>query len=165
MAEIKKIYRQTMNPSRFIGKRYTTKVCVDFGETWLEWIEKEWFDQLAALARGRMKEVYEDGDAFIALMREKDGCLEYWIGYFMPPDIVAPEGYQSMDFPKCELGTAWVYGMGDDVLMKEDLSWKSMISEGYKLNDEWCIERYVCPRFTTPDEKGNVILDMCFFIE
>lgn len=25
--------------------------------------------------------------------------------------------------------------------------------------DDWCFERYNCPRFTTPDENGNVILD------
>lgn len=25
--------------------------------------------------------------------------------------------------------------------------------------DDWCFERYNCPRFTTPDADGNVILD------
>ncbi len=29
----------------------------------------------------------------------------------------------------------------------------------------WFFERYQCPRFTTPDEKGNVILDMCYFVK
>jgi hypothetical protein len=24
---------------------------------------------------------------------------------------------------------------------------------------------YGCPRFTTPDEKGNIILDMCFYVK
>ena len=24
---------------------------------------------------------------------------------------------------------------------------------------DWCFERYNCPRFTSPDEAGNVILD------
>ena len=25
--------------------------------------------------------------------------------------------------------------------------------------DDWCFERYNCPRYTTPDGEGNVILD------
>ncbi len=29
----------------------------------------------------------------------------------------------------------------------------------------WCMERYTCPRFTSPDEEGRVTLDICFFIE
>ena len=29
----------------------------------------------------------------------------------------------------------------------------------------WFFERYQCPRFTTPDEFGNVILDTCYFIK
>ena len=28
-----------------------------------------------------------------------------------------------------------------------------------RFEDNWCFERYQCPRFTAPDENGNVILD------
>ncbi len=28
----------------------------------------------------------------------------------------------------------------------------------------WFFERYGCPRFTAPDEKGNIILDICYFL-
>ncbi|MBE6551537.1 MAG: hypothetical protein E7665_05310 [Ruminococcaceae bacterium] len=28
-----------------------------------------------------------------------------------------------------------------------------------RYEDHWCFERYQCPRFTSPDENGNVILD------
>lgn len=31
--------------------------------------------------------------------------------------------------------------------------------------DDWCFERYNCPRFTMPDENGNVILDYGISIE
>lgn len=31
--------------------------------------------------------------------------------------------------------------------------------------DDWCFKRYNCPRFTTPDEKGNAILDYAISIE
>jgi len=29
----------------------------------------------------------------------------------------------------------------------------------------WCIERYCCPRYTTPDEKGKIIMDCCYFVK
>ena len=29
----------------------------------------------------------------------------------------------------------------------------------------WSFERCQCPRFTTPDEKGNVTLDYCSFVK
>ena len=31
--------------------------------------------------------------------------------------------------------------------------------------NDWCFERYNCPRFTTPDANGNVILDYAVSIE
>lgn len=37
---------------------------------------------------------------------------------------------------------------------------------GYKRReDSWCLERYNCPRFTTPDENGDIILDYAIAIE
>lgn len=31
--------------------------------------------------------------------------------------------------------------------------------------DDWCFERYSCPRFTTPDAEGSVILDYGISVE
>ena len=39
-----------------------------------------------------------------------------------------------------------------------------LAKEGFEIKGEWCFERYCCPRFTTPDEKGNIILDICFYL-
>ncbi|MGX6443548.1 hypothetical protein ACWM35_10045 [Neobacillus sp. K501] len=41
---------------------------------------------------------------------------------------------------------------------------------GYELETDeagawWFFERYGCPRFTTPDKDGNVILDICHFVK
>ena len=38
--------------------------------------------------------------------------------------------------------------------------------EGWKDADgaEWSFENCLCPRYTTPDEQGNVILDYCYFV-
>ena len=53
---------------------------------------------------------------------------------------------------------------------KEDKCWTKLNEDGYKViaDDEgacWFFERYGCPRFTTPDEKGNVILDICYYVK
>ena len=45
-------------------------------------------------------------------------------------------------------------------LEEEGFAWKAD-----KDGVMWCFERYSCPRFTTPDEEGNVILDMCFYVK
>ena len=42
---------------------------------------------------------------------------------------------------------------------------KEKNNERKRKEDDWCFERYNCPRFTTPDEKGNVILDYGISIE
>ncbi|MCL2360980.1 MAG: GyrI-like domain-containing protein [Defluviitaleaceae bacterium] len=167
MPEIIKTYRQTMTPSKFIGKRYTDEDRVNggFGEKWGEWFQNGWFDQLEKQVSGNMKNICEDGDGNIGLMREIDGIFEYWIGYFMPESTTTPEGFQSMDFPKSELGVCWVYGKEEEVFMQEGHCGERLEGEGFKVLDTWCFERYTCPRFTTPDEKGNIILDVCFFVE
>ena len=47
---------------------------------------------------------------------------------------------------------------GFDVVAMKALGFK-------RKEDDWCFERYNCPRFTTPDEEGNVILDYGISIE
>jgi hypothetical protein len=118
-----------------------------------------------------IKDVYEDGDAYIGLMRWKDGePFEYWIAIFTPEATPVPDSFGYIDFPKSELGVCWIYGKEGDVYCKEDKCAVKLGDEGYKIildrNDAWWFfERYVCHRFTTPDDKGNIILDICLYIE
>ena len=165
MANIAKVYRQSMGATRFIGKKYGDSDRVDgmFGAKWGEWFENGWF---TAIENQWNEKPFEDTEAHIGLMREnKEGKFEYWIGCFTPENTTVPEGYQYVDFPTGELGVCWIYGKENEVYMNEGASAKRLQKEGYKLADEWCFERYTCPRFTTPDENGNIILDVCFFIE
>jgi len=167
MTEIIKVYRQTMGPSKFIGKRYTDEDRVDgmFGAKWGEWFQNGWFELLEKQATQDMKSTCEDGEATVAIMRELNGDFEYWIGYFMPTGTPVPQGFDSLDFPESDLGICWVYGKEEEIFMQEGRCYEKLVAEGYKMKDEWCFERYACPRFTTPDEKGNIILDIGFFLE
>lgn len=173
MAEIINVYRQSIPAMRFIGKKYGDSDRVDggFGAKWGEWFGNGWFTAIEKQIGISVKEIYEDGDAYIGLMRGKDGePFEYWIGMFTPEDTPVPEGFGHVDFPESELGVCWVYGKDGEVYAKEDKCAAKLGEKGYKIiSDEkgawWFFERYGCPRFTTPDSQGNIILDICHFIE
>ncbi|MCX7772234.1 MAG: hypothetical protein N2376_03875 [Clostridia bacterium] len=173
MAEIIKVYRQCMPKTRFIGKKYddSDRVNGGFGDKWGEWFSNGWFGLMENQISIKLTAIYEDGDAYIGLMRWKEGeAFEYWIGMFAPEGTNIPDGFGYIDFPKTELGVCWLYGSEGDLYAKEDKCAAKLIEEGYKIiPDEkgawWFFERYGCPRFTTPDAQGNVILDICHIIK
>ena len=168
MFEIIKTYKQSIKPSRFIGKKYGDgdRVGGGFGAKWGEWFDNKWFEAIEKQIGGKAasNSICEDGDSYIGLMRDKhDEPFQYWIGMFAPSDTVVPDGFEYTDFPGGELGVCWIYGKEDEVYGLEGECGEKLEKE-FKVNTDWCFERYVCPRFTTPDEKGNIILDICFFI-
>ena len=171
MAEIIKTYSENLPALRFIGKKYSDddRAYGTFGAKWGEWFEKGYFAQLEALFDGKPSEIYPDGDAYLGLMRCKDGePFEYWIGMFLPENTPVPEDYGFVDFSESKIGVAWVYGEEWDVYCKEGDCMEALGKAGIELDlnkngAQWCFERYGCPRFTTPDENGKIILDLCFF--
>jgi hypothetical protein len=172
-AEIIKTYKQEVPALRFIGKKYGDKDRIDgmFGKHWGDWHQNGWFGTIENQINGGVKTIYEDGDAYIGLMRWKDGdSFEYWIGMFMPEGTNVPDGYEYHDFPKAILGVCWVYGNEGEVFMQETECGKRLGEEGYKIVTDdygayWFFERYGCPRFTTPDENGKITLDICHYIK
>ena len=165
-AEITKVYTQDVPALRFIGKKYGDNDRVDgmFGKYWGDWFKNGWFDIIAKQTDQDLKTVYEDGDAYIGLMRDDNGQFEYWIGIFMPEGTLVPDGYEYYDFPKATLGVCWLHGKEEEVFCQEGRCGEKLEQAGYALTD-WCMERYCCPRFTTPDEDGKVILDICFYLK
>ena len=169
MREIIKTYRQSVPALRFIGKKYGDSAH-GYGAMWEEWFEKGWFDIIAKQINGNANDTYEDGDAYIGLLRGNgtvENPMEYWIGMFMPENTDVPEGFGYINFPKSELGVCWVYGKENELYGNYNQCVETLIDEGFEFNSDLslCFERYVCPRFTTPDEKGNVILDIGFFVK
>ena len=167
--KILKTYRQSVPATRFIGIQYGDEDRVDgtFGARWGEWFESGRFQQLEEACP---KADFEDAGAYIGLMREKHSDVarepfQYWIGMFFPEGTEVPEGFGHVDFPTCELGVAWLYGKESALYGHEALALAAMEKSGMRLDPElccWCFERYACPRFTEPDKKGKVILDICF---
>lgn len=167
MAEIIKVYRESLPSLRLIGRRYTD---VDrdeygsFGSKWGEWFAKGDFNVLEGLGS-----LSENEGAYVGFMRCEDQ-FEYWIGMFFDKDTLVPDDFSYIDIPSGEIGTCWIYGNEDNgELYGEEIHSKcvsKITDEGWKLaKNQMFFERYNCPRFTKPDEKGNVILDYCIYLE
>lgn len=163
--EIKKAFLETVPASKLIGKRYTDKDCVNgsFVHKWGEFFRGGWFDKLEK-AGGKA-----DFD-YLGVMRVTDGGFEYWIGMLANPDTVTPEGFDGTEIPETNFAVFWTYGSeanGELFGYEPHQKCMELLKEkGWKRSeDNWCIERYNCPRYTSPDENGNVILDYYIAVE
>jgi len=165
--EIRKTYKEQFPSLRLIGKKYgdTDRQNGSFGHKWGEWFQNGWFNTLESL-----QPLPENGDAYLGVMRVVNGMVEYWIGMFFPENTAVPDRFDFEDIGAFDVATCWLYGnekngelYGLDV---HNLCVSEAAKHGMmRKDDDWCFEKYNCPRFTTPDEKGNVILDYCIAIE
>lgn len=170
--EIIKVYSQILPASRFIGVKYGREDSDNgsYSAKWGEAFETGLFDKIEA-ARGENRlPLYEDDDAYIGLMSWDGAEYAYWIGEFAAPGTLPPEGMGYVDFPECKLGVGWAYGVENELYAGEDAVIEKIKLSGLNpKTDEngasWYFERYQCPRFTSPDDKGNVILDIGFIAE
>ena len=162
--EIVNIIREETPAVRFIGKRYTEDA--DFGAAWGQWWSSGWFGPLDAL-EGRAA---INQDSYCAAKRIVNGMLEYWIGMFFEPSTEAPEGYESVDIGPLSFAVCWLRDKENSPdltgLGAHNRCLEAMALQGYaRKEDDWCFERDQCPRYTTPDAEGNVILDYAIAIE
>ncbi len=166
MTEILKVFKENIPTMRFIGKKYD-----DFGH-WDEWWQNGWFDVIEKTMGGcdKILSLWENGGGYIGLERRKDGeAFEYYIGMLTPENTSVPDGFIYMDFANLNLGTCWIYGKENEVHDTSACKQK-LADNGIELwRDEngavWSFENCLCPRYTTPDEKGNIILDYCYFVK
>ena len=151
--KILEVKKESCPATLFIGKRYNGNV------NWGEWWANDWFSVLE-----KNPCIPFNGDAYIGAVHIVDGMPEYWIGMFFPIGTEVPEGFESveieaLDYAVCYLqgkeGSNEFYSMETHNLCLEEIKHLGL----QRKEDYWCFERYNCPRFTTPDADGNVILD------
>jgi len=167
--EIVKVYKEKLPDVKLVGKRYTNKERDELGtfaRYWQQCFQEGWSDTLK-----QCRSIPEVSDDLIGAMRMTggDGDFEYWIGAFFAPDAEVPDGFESVEIPAGEIGVCWLYGndkSGELYSMEaSDLSMAALNEKGWNFSEKgWFFERYNCPRFTSPDEKGNVILDICAYL-
>ena len=166
MAEIIKVFKENIPAMRFIGKKYS-----EFGH-WGEWFKNGWFDVIENAMGGteNILKLWENGGAYVGIERRKAGePFEYIIGMFTPSGTPVPEGFICLDFEAGSLGTCWIYGTEKEVhntsKCREAIENNGMEIALDKDGAVISFENCLCPRYTTPDEKGNIILDYCYFVK
>ena len=160
MPKIIKVQKKHMPSVRFIGKPYSHEDGINgYGHRWGEWFQHGWFDQLETLGK---VEGIEDG--YIGFIH----CSNYWIGMFVPLGTEVPDGFSHFDIPAGDVGVCWIHGNSDDgSIYNMHTQCRDALRENGMSNfkeDAAFFERYVCPRFTDPDENGDVILDYAVYL-
>ena len=157
--KILKVEQESCPATRFIGKKYTGNA------NWEEWWSNNWFDVLEAIPGLPIND-----NGYIGAVHVVDGTPEYWIGMFFPIDTDIPSDFEYIDIEPLHYAVFYLYGsenssefytMETHAMCLEELKAHNL----KRKEDDWCFERYNCPRFTTPDAEGNVILDYAVSIE
>lgn len=151
---ITKITRESCPAAVFIGKKYSGPA------NWGEWWANGWFDTLGALP-GLLP---INGDAYTEAIRIVDGTPEHWLGMFFASGTAVPEGFQAAEMQPMEYAVCYLYGSPDNgelfSMEAHNQCLAALAEQGlHRKEDDWCFQRCNCPRFTAPDEQGNVILD------
>ena len=125
-----------------------------FSAKWGEWFEKGYFDQIEKCGTPY------DG-SYVGAMRMNGKEFEYCIGILMQGAYKLPDGFDGVEIAACSMGVVWVKGKDDATLYSmHEKSLEALAKNGMTpAENAWYIERYACPRFTAPDENGEVILD------
>ena len=151
--ELIKIEKESFPAARLIGKKYAGR------PNWGEWWENDWFSVLENAPR-----LEENGDAYIGAVRTVNGTPERWIGMFFPANTPVPEGFAAVDIAPQHYAVCYLQDKeGSPAFYTPEthtLCLEALRTHGDEpLEGGWRFERYNCPRFTTPDENGCVILD------
>ena len=169
-AGIIKIYKQAVPAMRFIGKNYGSGQHPNWGDAW----SLDVFGRIERASGGEEKShaLYEDADAYLGLYYRNTATGEYngWVGMFTRPGTTVPEGLSYIDFPEQNLGICWIYGKQGEVYNLVSQCANAIKSAGMEIQSDdnghiGFFERDQCPRYTTPDENGNIILDYCYFVK
>jgi len=145
--------------ARLIGKKYAG------APNWGEWWENNWFAKLE-----ENQCLSFNADAYIGAVHIVNGAPERWIGMLFPENTEVPEGFEFVDIEPLDYAVFYLcdkekssdfYTMDTHNMCLEALKTHNL----KRKENDWCFERYNCPRYTTPDENGNVILDYALSIE
>lgn len=145
--------------ARLIGKTYAGR------PNWGEWWANDWFAVLE-----KQPSIAFNGDAYLGAVRIVNGAPQRWIGMLFAENAPVPEGFEAVDIPPMDYAVFYLRDKehsGDFYTMEtHNRCLETLKAQGLaRKEDDWCFERYNCPRFTAADENGCVILDYAIAIE
>lgn len=103
--------------------------------------------------------------AYVGVMMDwdkGDGDFSYICGMLFKEAIPVPEGFVLREINAGKVGVSWIKGKdtADVCSNAHTLTEQAIKDAGFNFDKmKWCMELYNCPRFTTPDEIGEIILD------
>lgn len=156
MAEIIRVFSETLPDALLVGKRYTKKDTDTIGsylDRWQAFYDNDWF-----LSVGRLGAVTPEA---IGAKREVGRLFEYWTGMLVRPGVEVPEDFECEFIPGGEYAVCWIQGKDDEggVYNMHDECVEAMLSEGLRIDPAgWFFERYG-DRFASPDPDGSIVLD------
>jgi AraC family transcriptional regulator len=164
---IKNVYKQLLPALRFIGKKcIETLEAVNVLNLLDNWQLNHWFDDIEKQSGIDYKKFFEGGDAYINLVRKKDGIFEHWMGMFMPKGTEVPQGYEMIDFPKMTICVIRVYGKRNEIVNYESECRNKLTEEGFAPeNAQWYFRRFNWHRFFGEDVYGKRLLDYCYPVD
>jgi predicted transcriptional regulator YdeE len=125
--------------------------------------EKCFEDGTFSLLEKQVDFVYDNSHVGIMMDWDKgDGDFSYIVGMLMKDGVSLPEGYICRDIKETDVAIGWIKGenTADVCSVAHPLTEKAIKENGYKCEQmKWCMELYNCPRFTQPDENGDIVLD------
>lgn len=167
MAEIRKVYRETIPAFRLIGKKFGNEdrdKYGGFGTLWFHWMKDRRFEEIMSV----LPEGTPRGNELAYMPIQEQ--FSYWIGMSFPPGSPVADGYEYVDVEEATMGTCWIYGKettgelyGPDMHARCE---RALIEEGWVLDPEgFFYETNDAARFYTEDEEGKIILDYCIKIK
>lgn len=167
-AEVIKVYKEHIPSVRLIGKRYSDQdrdAVGSFAGKWDEWFTNSWFEEI-----GKLGVVPESEGSSYGMMRMNGNQLEYWIGMLFSEQTQTPDGFSYADLSEGDAAICWLNGSADNGELygidPHNQCAAKIAEQGWQMKENpWFFERYHHSRFTSPDEKGNVVLDYGMYVK
>lgn len=167
MAELIHFEFVNLPPCRVIGRELTLSMeemakANPVPAFWGKCFEENAFAPLEALGDALYNDALVDAaGAYLDWMGdvEPDGRFRCLVGMLAKPGAEPPEGYAFKDLPAGTLALGQIKGPENEIYSQSESLVMPLIKKAGKKPAGYMMEVYVCPRFTTPDENGCVVLD------
>ena len=162
MPELVNFSVEKMPAMKVVGREIRPRMGADENPIpafWQQCFQDNTFEKIEALDAPALDGAYV---GFMTEYSKDDGTFTYICGIFMKPDCPVPEGFVSRDVATADVAVGWVRGPEFAIYpVAHTLTQEALIKAKRKPDEkaDWCAEVYNCPRFTTKQENGDVILD------
>ncbi len=165
MSELIKFEVKRLPGIKLVGKelRYNMEAHMKGDNRIPAFWDKSFSDGIFSLLEEQTDFIFDSAYVGVMIDWDKgDGDFSYIVGMLMKDGVAVPEGYYYKDIEETDVAIGWIKGKdtADVCSSAHSLTEQAIKENGYNCDKmKWSMELYNCPRFTTPDENGDIILD------